>query len=175
MAKTDLEKVTEHLDKVNQVAQLYLEGKTQPEIANSLGISRNQVVSLLSDWREMAASNEAIHSRAREALAGADRHFSSLIKKAYDAEDEANMSGDIKSRLVAIKLIADIEGKRIAMLQNAGVLDNREIAEELARMEHKHEIIIGILKDIASKYPNIRTEIMTRLQAVTTEAIVVGA
>ena len=46
---------------------------------------------------------------------------------------------------------------------------------ELARMEHKHEIIIGILKDIASKYPNIRTEIMTRLQAVTTEAIVVGA
>ena len=52
-------------------------------------------------------------------------------------------------------------------MSSAGLLDNKEIAEELAEMERKHEVLIDILKEIASKYPNIRTEIMNRLSQVT--------
>ena len=53
------------------------------------------------------------------------------------------------------------------MLHHAGLLDNKEVAEELASMEKKHEVLINILKDVSSKHPEIRDEILYRLSEVT--------
>lgn len=170
-SETDLVK---HLDDVNKVASEYLKGLDTAQISRELDIPRTRVNALLNDWRQMASSNEAIHARAREALAGADQHYSSLIKKAYEVIDSADQTSNLGAKTTAIKLITDIEAKRIDMLQRAGLLDNKEIAEELAVMERKHEILINILKDIATKYPEIRTEIMSRLSDVSrSEAIIV--
>ena len=162
-----------HLDLVNSVASEYLKGSDPSEISRSLDIPRNRVMSLLNDWRQMAANNEAIHARAREALAGADQHYSSLIKKTYEVIDSADTTNNLGAKTTAIKLIADIEAKRLDMLHRAGLLDNKEIAEELAAMEKKHEILIGILKDIASKHPEIRDEIMRKLSDATSASEVV--
>lgn len=157
---TDLVK---HIDEVNAVATEYLKGLTPADISRELGMSRTRVTQLISDWREMAASNEAIHARAREALAGADQHYGTLIKKAYEVIEVADQNANLNAKTTAIKLIADIEAKRLDMLHRAGLLDNKELAEELAVMERKHEILIGILKDVAQKHPEIRNEIMSRL------------
>lgn len=162
-----------HLDQVNAVASEYLKGLDVADISKSLDIPRNRVMSLLNDWRKMAANNEAIHARAREALAGADQHFSSLIKKAYEVIDSADTNNNLTAKTNAIKLITDIEAKRLDMLHRAGLLDNKEIAEELMQMEQKHEILIGILKDVASKHPEIRDEILLRLSDATGRSEVV--
>ena len=159
--------LVKHLDQINAVASEYLKGTDTADIAKTLDIPRNRVEDLLNDWRKMAANNEAIHARAREALVGADQHYSSLINKAYEVIDSADSTANLNAKTTAIKLIADIEAKRLDMLHRAGLLDNKEIAEELAEMERKHEVLIDILKEIASKYPNIRTEIMNRLSQVT--------
>lgn len=159
--------LVKHLDQINAVASEYLKGTDTADIAKTLDIPRNRVVDLLNDWRKMAANNEAIHARAREALVGADQHYSSLINKAYEVIDSADSTANLNAKTTAIKLIADIEAKRLDMLHRAGLLDNKEIAEELAEMERKHEVLIDILKEVASKYPNIRTEIMNRLSQVT--------
>ena len=37
----------------------------------------------------------------------------------------------------------------------------------------KHEILINILKDVAQKYPNVRTEILNRLSEVTREVVLI--
>jgi hypothetical protein len=121
----------------------------------------------------MALSNQAIHARAKEALAGADQHFSGLIKKAYEVIDVADQNANLTSKTQAIKLIADIESKRLEMLQKAGLLDNKEIAEQIVEMERKHEILIKILKDIASEYPSIRQQVMERLSQVQNEVIII--
>lgn len=152
-----------HLDEINKVATEYLKGLSPADISRELDIPRTRVMSLLDDWRQMAASNEAIHARAREALVGADQHYSTLIKKAYEVIDVADQNANLNAKTTAIKLIADIEAKRLDMLHRAGLLDNKEIAEELAFMERKHEILINILKEVAAKHPEIRTEIMSRL------------
>lgn len=165
--------LVKHLDEVNQVASEYLKGTDTAQIARNLDIPRARVMSLLNDWRKMAANNEAIHARAREALAGADQHYSKLIAKAYEVIDSADQISDLKSKNTSIKLIADIEAKRLDMLHRAGLLDNKEIAEELAEMERKHEILIGILKDVATKYPNIRNEILEKLSQVSNGVIIV--
>ncbi len=170
MSENDLVK---HLDLVNKVAEEYLKGLDTAEISRALDIPRNKVSSLLSDWRVMASNNQAIHSRAKEALAGADQHFSGLIKKAYEVIDVADQNANLTSKTQAIKLIADIESKRLEMLQKAGLLDNKEIAEQIVEMERKHDILIKILKDIASSHPEIRQEIMERLSQIQTEVIVI--
>jgi hypothetical protein len=76
------------------------------------------------------------------------------------------MNNNLSAKTAAIKLVLDIESKRIDMLQKAGLLENKELAEEMVEIERRQEVLIGILKDIASKYPNIRDEIMSKLSEI---------
>jgi sugar-specific transcriptional regulator TrmB len=170
MSDNDLVK---HLDLVNSVATEYLKGLDASQISRQLDIPRPKVMSLLNDWRAMAANNQAIHARAKEALAGADQHFSSLIKKSYEVIDVADQNSNLGAKTQAIKLIADIESKRLEMLQKAGLLDNKEIAEQIIEMERKQDVLMKILKEVASKHPEVREEIMRRLSEVQTEVIVI--
>jgi hypothetical protein len=172
MTENDLVK---HLDLVNSVATEYLKGLDASQISKQLDIPRPKVMSLLNDWRAMAANNQAIHARAKEALAGADQHFSSLIKKSYEVIDVADQNANLGAKTQAIKLIADIESKRLEMLQKAGLLDNKEIAEQIIEMERKQGVLIGILKEVASNHPEIRQEIMEKLSEIQTEVVVIDS
>jgi len=114
----------------------------------------------------MASANDAIRARAKEALAVADTHYNKLIAKSYEVIDEASLNNNLSAKTAAIKLVMDIESKRIDMLQKAGLLENKELAEEMIQIEKKQEILMAILKDIASEYPQVRDEIMRRLSDV---------
>lgn len=165
--------LVQHLDVVNKVASEYLRGSNETEISKELDIPRAKVVKYLDEWRQMAASNEAIHARAKEALAGMDRHYSSLIQKAYEVVEDATTAANLTAKTTALKLIADIEAKRIEMLHRAGLLDNKEIAEELISMEKKQEVLINTLKEVSLSCDRCRPEIMRRLSSVSNEAIVI--
>jgi sugar-specific transcriptional regulator TrmB len=162
-----------HLDLVNKVASEYLKGSDASEISKILDIPRTKVTELLTDWRVMAANNQAIHARAKEALAGADQHFSSLIKKAYEVIDSADTTANLTAKTTSIKLIADIESKRLEMLQKAGLLDNQELADELLETERKQEILISILKEVTSSCESCRPKVLTKLSQVNEGGVVI--
>lgn len=155
----------EHLDQMNKVVAKYLEGNDETKISKQLSIPRQKVVSFLNEWRMMAANNAAIRERAREALVAADTHYSKLIGQAYEVIDEATTTANLNAKNAAIKLVLDIESRRIDMLQKAGLLENKELAEEMMEIENRQEILVGILKDIASEHPEVRDKIMRRLSA----------
>jgi len=163
----------EHLDQVNKVVEEYLKGNDPTQISKELSMPRQKVVAYITEWRQMASDNAAIRARAKEALVGADTHYNKLITKAYEVIDDATTSANLSAKTSAIKLVLDIEAKRIDMLQKAGLLENKELAEEMLEIERKQEILVGILKDIASEYPQIRDEIMRRLSAVSKEREVI--
>jgi len=160
------DKVAQHLDTVNKVVGEYLKGSDPTKISKELSLPRKQVVEYLNEWKQMASANDAIRSRAREALTAADEHYSRLISKSYEVIDDADTNGDLRSKSGAIKLVMDIESKRIEMLQKAGLLENKELAEEMMEIERKQDILKQILMDIASEHPEIRDKIMTRLSEV---------
>jgi hypothetical protein len=159
------EDLVKHLDQVNQVVEEYLKGNDPTAISKELDIPRTKVVALINEWKVMASANDAIRARAKEALAAADTHYSKLVLKAYEVIDEASMTNNLSAKTAAIKLVMDIESKRIDMLQKAGLLENKELAEEMIEIEKRQEILVLILKDIASEYPQIRDEIMSRLSS----------
>lgn len=156
----------EHLDEVNKVVERYLQGNEPTQISKDLAMPRTKVVSLINEWKTMASDNAIIRARAKEALAGADTHYNKLITKAYEVIDEASTTANLGAKTAAIKLVMDIEKTRIDMLQKAGLLENKELAEEMVEIERKQDILVNILKDIASEYPQIRDEIMRRLSQV---------
>ena len=154
-----------HLDEVNKVVTEYLKGQDPTKISKELDIPRTRVVALINEWKVMASANDAIRARAKEALAGADAHYTKLITRSYEVIDEASMTNNLSAKTAAIKLVMDIESKRIDMLQKAGLLENKELAEEMIEIERRQEVLVSILKDIASEYPQIRDEIMRRLSS----------
>lgn len=162
--------IIEHIEEVNKVASEYIKGLNETEISKELDIPKARVSSLLREWKTMASNSEAVRARAREALAGADQHYSKLIKQAYEVIDDANQTAALSAKNQAIKLILDIESRRIEMLQKAGLMENRELTETLLETERKQELLVGILKDIAAKYPTIKNEILQRLSEVSGES-----
>lgn len=162
-----------HLDQVNKVVGEYLKGSDPTRISKELAIPRQKVVAYLDEWKAMAADNAAIRARAKEALVVADTHYSKLIEKAYEVIDEATTVANLPAKTAAIKLVMDLESRRIDMLQKAGLLENKELAEEMVEIERRQEVLVKILKDIASEYPQIRDEIMRRLSSISKEKEVV--
>jgi len=163
----------QHLDQVNKVVEEYLKGNDPTKISKELSIPRTQVVSLINEWKVMASANDAIRARAKEALAAADAHYGKLISKSYEVIDEASMTNNLSAKTAAIKLVMDIESKRIDMLQKAGLLENKELAEEMVEIERRQEVLVGILRDIASSHPEVRNLIMERLSAIAKEGEVI--
>ena len=160
------EDLVKHLDQVNLVVEEYLKGSDPTVISKQLSIPRTRVVTLINEWKVMASANDAIRARAKEALAAADTHYSKLISKSYEVIDEASMTNNLGAKTQAIKLVMDIESKRIDMLQKAGLLENKELADEMIEIENRQMVLMSILKDIASEYPQVRDEIMKRLSSV---------
>lgn len=157
----------EHLDQVNKVVEKYLAGTPETQISKELAIPRQKVVGYINEWRAMAADNAAIRARAKEALVGADTHYSKLINKAYEVIDEATTTANLGAKTAGIKLVMDLERTRIDMLQKAGLLENKELAEEMLQIEERQQILIQILKDVAAEHPEIRDKIMKRLSQAT--------
>ena len=163
----------EHLDEVNKVVTEYLKGQDPTKISKELDIPRTRVVSLINEWKVMASANDAIRARAKEALAGADTHYTKLITKAYEVIDESSMTNNLSAKTQAIKLVMDIEKSRIEMLQKAGLLENKELAEEMVEIERRQEVLVEILRDIASTHPEVRDLIMQRLSQIAKEGEVI--
>lgn len=160
------EDLIKHLDEVNKVVEKYLQGNDPTQISKELSMPRTRVVSLIDEWKVFASDNAAIRARAKEALAGADAHYNKLIQKAYEVMDDATTTANLGAKNASIKLVMDIEKTRIDMLQKAGLLENQELAEEMVQIERNQEVLKGILRDIASEYPEVRDEIMRRLSQV---------
>ena len=163
------EDLVKHLDQVNLVVEEYLKGNDPTQISKDLAIPRQRVVSYIDEWKVSASNNAAIRARAKEALAGADQHYGILISKSYEVIDEASMTNNLSAKTAAIKLVMDIESKRIDMLQKAGLLENKELADEMVQIEKRQEVLVGILKDIAATHPEVRDLIMRRLSSISKE------
>ena len=102
-----------------------------------------------------------------------DIHYTKLITKSYEVIDEASMTNNLSAKTQAIKLVMDIEKSRIEMLQKAGLLENKELAEEMVQIERRQDVLVEILRDIASSHPEVRDLIMNRLSQIAKDGEVI--
>ena len=53
------------------------------------------------------------------------------------------------------------------MLQQVGLLDNAELAGQIADTERKQEILVGILKEVTATCPKCKMDVARRLSQIT--------
>lgn len=156
-----------HFDRMNKVVEELLKGNSATQIATITGLTRKEVVELIDEWKSVVHNDNNIKDRAREAISGADQHYAMLINEAWKTVQQADIQDALNVKATALKLIADIETKRIAMLQSVGVLENTELAAQMAENEKKQEILVGILKDVTAQCSHCKLEVAKRLSQIT--------
>ena len=154
-------------DQMNLVVGELLKGKNPTEISKALGINRSDVLVHIETWRELVSGDSRTMERAKEALAGADQHYSMIIQRAWETVDQADANQQYGTKASTLKMIADVEQKRIDMLQKAGLLENNEMSTQLLETERKQKILVDILKDITSSCDRCKVEVSKRLSEVT--------
>jgi hypothetical protein len=165
--------IAERFDSMNKVVEELLKGSSPKEIALHLNMSRALVSELISEWKQIIHNDSGIHSRAKEAIAGADQHYAMIIAKAWETVDQADSNQQYSVKTQALKLVADTEQKRLDMLNKAGVLENSELADQLIETERKQKILVEILRDVTSDCDRCKHEVMSRLSSVTNQAEVI--
>ena len=167
---TELE-LADRWERINKVVEVFLKGTTNPTIiAKQTGFKRTEVQDYLNEWRSVIHSDRLIQNRAREALAGADQHYSMLIEEAWDVVRQSDQQGSLPQKTTALKLIADIQQKQIDMLQKAGLIEDSEVAQQIIETERKQEILVKILKEVVADCDHCKREVFKRLEEVTGKA-----
>jgi len=169
MAK-DIE-LLDRYEQINRVAQMYIKGTTNPTtISKELGIKRAEAISLIEEWREIARDNDDIKEQAAEALQAGIQHYSMIVERFWETVEQADVAADYKTKNAVLKNIADVEAKKIDMLQKAGLYDDAAIGDEIAEMEEKQAILISILKEVTANCDHCKIEVARRLARVTGKA-----
>jgi hypothetical protein len=159
--------LADHFDRMNKVVSELLKGNNPTSIATITGLQRKEVIELIDEWKSVIHNDTSTRERAKEAISGADQHYAMLIKEAWKTVEDADQAGQLNVKATALKLIADIEGKRIGMLQEVGLLDNAEIANQIAETEHKQDILVKILKEVTATCPKCKMDVAKRLSQIT--------
>jgi uncharacterized protein (DUF885 family) len=159
--------LADHFDRMNKVVEELLKGNNPTQIATVTGFKRAEVLGYIDEWKEVVRNDSGARDRAKEAISGADQHYAMLIKEAWKTVEDADQAGQLNIKATALKLIADIEGKRIGMLQEVGLLDNQELAAQVAETERKQDILVKILKEVTATCPKCKMEVAKRLSQIT--------
>ena len=169
--------LADHFDRMNKVVEELLKGNNPTQIATVTGFKRAEVLGYIDEWKEVVRNDSGARDRAKEAISGADQHYAMLIKEAWKTVEDADQSGQLNVKATALKLIADIEGKRIGMLQEVGLLDNQELASQVAETDRKQDILVKILKEVTATCPKCKMEVAKRLSQITgvVEPVVIDA
>ena len=159
--------LADHFDRMNKVVEELLKGNNPTQIAALTGFKRAEVVEHIDEWKKVVRNDSTARDRAKEAVSGADQHYAMLIKEAWKTVEDADQSGQLNVKANSLKLISDIETKRIGMLQQVGLLDNAELATQVADAERKQEILVKILKEVTSTCPKCKMDVAKRLSQIT--------
>lgn len=159
--------LADHYDRMNRVVEELLKGNSATQIASITGFKRAEVLEHIDEWKGVVRNDNTARDRAKEAVSGADQHYAMLIKEAWKTVEDADQAGQLNVKATALKLIADIETKRIGMLQQVGLLDNAELAGQISDTERKQEILVKILKEVTASCPKCKMDVAKRLSQIT--------
>lgn len=161
--------VLRHAELQDKVVSLYARSTKISEIVKQTGLTKRQVEDMLVDFKRYALQDRVLREMSRETVIKTREHYDDIIQQLYSAIALAEDSGDYKSHMQGLKMLADVEKQRVDFMQKAGMLADNEIGQQLVEAEERHTILIEILKKIMKKYPNVGLEIQDELAQVSGE------
>lgn len=143
---------TEYDKTMERIVELDLHGLNPTQIAKEVGLQRKVVVRQLEEVRVAWQNDAEARDLARDHLNKLVKHYDYLIAQFYELHGEAE-SLQLNDRIVGqragiLKNIAELEHKRVDVLQKAGLLESAELGDELAQWEDEKQQILDILREL---------------------------
>lgn len=161
--------IIRHQEEQEKIVSLYARGVSLSDIRKQTGLDRKRIEQHLAEFRDFARNDKYMLARSREIVLTVDQHYSHIINQYYSAIEEADMGNDYKAKMSGLSAVAKIESDRVEFLRKAGLVAESHVGDMVAAAEEKQEILIGILKNISAKYPEVAMEITNELSKVTGE------
>lgn len=153
----------EYAEQMDKVMEMYFRSVNPTQIARELGMKRADVLRYIEDFKTYALSSGVLSDRAAEVVHQADNHFSQIITRAHRIADDAKANGELKNEVSALTLAGSTEDKRVKMLKDAGVMENLELANQVAETEEKAEAIAKLIINITEEFPETKEYILRKL------------
>jgi len=161
--------IIRHQEEQERIVSMYARGISLSDIRKQTGLSRQQIEQHLAEFRDFARNDSYMLGRSREIVLTVDQHYSHIIAEYYKAIEQADMHDDLKAKMSGLSAVAKIESDRVEFLRKAGLIAESHVGDMVAAAEEKQRVVIGILKTISKKYPQVAEEIATELAKVTGE------
>lgn len=158
-----------HFEEMNAVIELFVQNVNPTAIARQLDIRRVDVLHYIEEWKQASIGSDVMRDRVETLIASMDEHYTQLIRSAYSVIEEVDAVYDeedtdklekmsrkwgtmsraqmLSQKMNAIKTIADLESKRIDMLQKAGLLEAADFGDQLAAFEEEKQFLKDVLKE----------------------------
>lgn len=154
---------------MERVASHMLKGHSEFKTARDLGLKVVEVRSLWNAYKERLENDSFSRDAARdhlnlmivqydELIAGLHQNLKDLDSLEYDEKISAQ-------RNTTVRNIADMQAKRVDLLQKAGLLDASDLGDELAEREKQEAILVDILQNDLCN--DCRAVVAVKLQQVT--------
>lgn len=167
MAK-DLVLAEQHrYDEMHKVVTFYLEGHNPTAIAKLAGVQRKDVLNYIEEFKAVSKNDDLLRARAQEVVHEFDAQQSRVISEFWKLLDDADDKGDLKTRASALKALADVQAKRVEVLQKSGLLSDAALGDEMAEQEERQERLIAILREVTAHCNHCKVEVARRLAEVT--------
>ena len=158
-------------DQMLEVIKYQGEGRSKTWIRNKTGLSGPEQNKIKEDFNRTVVQDDYMQNRARVAVAEIDQHYTSLIKRFYEAIDDAEAADDYKTKATILKQVVDTEKSRTDFLHRAGLLAEQNIGDQVAEAEEKIEAIKQVLKEVATEYPEAKELIIKKLAELDGETV----
>lgn len=154
---------------MEEVAKHMLKGHSEFKTARDLGIKVVEVKALWVSYKERLDQDLYARDAARDHLNLMIVQYDELITALHDNyKDLESMAFDEKvsaQRNTTARNIADMQAKRVDLLQKAGLLDQGDLGDELAEREKQEQYLIDILRN--DLCPECQSVVAVKLQKIT--------
>lgn len=154
---------TEHEEILSRIVENYiLKGVVDPtKIAKGMSMKRGDVVLYIEEWKAIAQNSHELQERSRELLIELDKGFDKAIHEWWMIIEDSDTPIHVKNS--AIKNYTEAMATRHSILEKAGIYDSMEEKREVIETQQKVDQIRELLKDVADKYPQTKSYILTEL------------
>lgn len=172
---SEIEKVPEksilsELKDIEDAGLLHIKGYSYHEIGSLLSVSVNKAKEYVAQYKNIIQKQadedpyflEKIQFNTIKAL----QEFDQIGKEAWETVNIATDHGMVALRIQALKLAADVAGKKATLHKLMGSTSGTD-GDYIARMqkaENVNQILSKILRDVIAKHPSIAEEVRKELE-----------
>lgn len=142
---------TEPFKEMEEVAKHMLKGNSEFTTARRTGMKVVEVRALWAQYKERINADSLATDAARDHLNLMVKQYDDLIARANENLEELGelvYDEKISAQINAtIKIIGDLQAKRVDTLQRAGLLDAHDLGDELAEREEREAQLLHILRN----------------------------